>query len=309
MAVGKRETGARVIKDCRIPTRRGVTVCAITSGENRPRGRMRRIVGRLPGAQMASRISAVRGCDGQVIIISDVAGKARNVGMSLREQKSCSAVVKLRVQPTVEGMARIAGGGKYRSVGCVRRVVGLLIIGQMTRHTLRRQSLKLANRGALVAILALHCGVRTEQRETILVLLDLVDGNLPAINRVALRAIGAELPQVNVRMAVRAIFSHVGEHRLRVAFQTANFLVLSTQRISGFVVIEFQHRAYGTPGRRGVTVFARNRQRPVRTADIGFLSGKCRDEQKQPRNEQCPRDQMCVPRRILPSPPGRVRRG
>ena len=200
--------------------------------------------------------------------------------MSLREQKSCSAVVKLRVQPTVEGMARIAGGGKYRGVGCVRRVVSLLIIGQMARHTLRRQSLKLANRRALVAIVALHRGVRTEQRKTVLVLLDLVDRNLPPENRVALRAIGAEFPQVNIRVAVCAIFPDVGEDRLRVAFQTSNLLVLATERISGFVVIEFQHRAYRTPGRRGVTVFARNRQRSVRTTNIRFLSAECRDEQK-----------------------------
>jgi hypothetical protein len=109
----------------------------------------------------------------------------------------------------------------------------------MARHTLRRQPLKLANRRALVAIVALHRGVCTEQRKPILVLLDLVDGNLPAINRVTLRAIGAEFPQVNIRVAIRAIFPNVGEHRLRVAFQTANFLVLSAQRISGFVVIEF----------------------------------------------------------------------
>jgi len=215
-----------------------------------------------------------------VIVISDVAGQARNVGVSLREQKSRGAVVKLRVQPTVEGMARIASGGKYRGVGCVRRVVSLLIIGQMARHTLRRQSLKHANCGALVAIVALHRGVRTEQRKTVLVLLDLVDGNLPAINRVALRAIGADFPKVNIRVAICAIFPHVGEHRLRVAFQTANFLVLSTERISGFVVIEFQHRAYRTPGRRGVTVFARNRQRSVWATDISFLSANCRDEQK-----------------------------
>jgi hypothetical protein len=109
----------------------------------------------------------------------------------------------------------------------------------MARHTLRRQSLKLANRRTLVAIVALHRGVCTEQRKTVLMLLDLVDGNLPAENRVALRAIGAEFSQVNIRVAIRAIFSDVGEHRLRVAFQTANFLVLSAQRISGFVVIEF----------------------------------------------------------------------
>jgi len=67
-----------------------------------------------------------------------MAGKARNVGVSLREQKSCGAVIKLRVQPAVEGMARIAGGVKYRGVGCVRWISGLLVIGQMARYALRR---------------------------------------------------------------------------------------------------------------------------------------------------------------------------
>lgn len=244
-----------------------------------------------------------------MIVISEVARKARNIGVPFSEQKSCRAVIKLRVQPTVEGMACIAGGGKYRGVRCVWRVIRFLIIGQVARHALRRQPLKLSNRRALVAIVALHRGMSTEQRKTILVLLDLVDGNLPAINRVTLRAIGAKFSQVNIRMAIGAVLPDVGEDRLRMAFQTANFLVLPTQRISGFVVIEFQHRSYRTPGRRGVTVFARNRQRSVRTADISFLCTKSRDEQKQPRNEQRPRDQMCVPRRILPSPPGRVRRG
>lgn len=61
--VGQRKTGAGVIEVCRIPTRGGVAVRAITGGENRSRRRMRRIVGRLPGVQMASRISAVRRCN------------------------------------------------------------------------------------------------------------------------------------------------------------------------------------------------------------------------------------------------------
>ena len=67
-----------------------------------------------------------------------MAGKAGNVGVSLREQKSCGAVIKLRVQPAVEGMARIAGGVKYRGVGGVRWISGLLVIGQMARYALRR---------------------------------------------------------------------------------------------------------------------------------------------------------------------------
>ena len=163
--------------------------------------------------------------------------------------------------------------------------------------------MKLPDRGALVAIVALHGGVGSQKRKPILVILDLVDGNLPAENRVTLRAIGAELSQVNVCMAIRAVLPDIGEYRLRMAFNTSNFFVLPTQRIGGFVVVELQHAAYRTPRRCGVTVFARNRQRSVRTANISLLSGKCRDEQKQPKNEQRPCDQMCVLKRILPSPP------
>jgi len=62
--VGQRKTSARVIEVRRIPPRRSVTVRAITSGKNRSRRGMRRIVSSLPGVQMASRIPAVRRCDG-----------------------------------------------------------------------------------------------------------------------------------------------------------------------------------------------------------------------------------------------------
>src|ERR1700704_6896058 len=64
VAVGERKTGARVIEVCRIPTCRGVTVCAITNSENGACRRMRRIGGGMPGGQVASRISAVGRGDG-----------------------------------------------------------------------------------------------------------------------------------------------------------------------------------------------------------------------------------------------------
>ena len=64
VAVGQRKTGARMIEVRRIPTRRGVAVCAITYSENRAGGRMWRIVGVLPGGQVASRISAICRRDG-----------------------------------------------------------------------------------------------------------------------------------------------------------------------------------------------------------------------------------------------------
>jgi hypothetical protein len=138
------------------------------------------------------------------------------------------------------------------------------------------------------------------------VVLDLVDGDLPTENGVTLRAIGAELPQVDVRVAIGAILPDIGENRLGMTFNTSNFFVLPTQGIRGFVVIKLQYRAYRTPSRRGVTVFAWNRQESVRTADITLLSVECRNEQKQPNNEGRSCDEMCVLKRNTPlAPEGR----
>jgi hypothetical protein len=122
----------------------------------------------------------------------------------------------------------------------------------------RRQALELAHRRALVAIFALHRGVRAEQRKTILVILDLLYRNIPAQHGVALRAIRAHLPLVNVRVAFFTILAYIGEYRLDVALRALHFFVHAPQRITRLVVIEFGNRANGLPACGGVTVLARN---------------------------------------------------
>ena len=154
-----------------------------------------------------------------------------------------------------------------------------------------------------MAVGAVQPGVSAHQRKPVVVFPYSLQNEVPALHGMALFAVGAHLAPMNICMAIRAVLPDIGEYRLRMAFNTSNFFVLPTQRIGGFVVVELQHAAYRTPRRCGVTVFARNRQRSVRTANISLLSGKCRDEQKQPKNEQRPCDQMCVLKRILPSPP------
>lgn len=61
--------------------------------------------------------------------------------------------------------------------------------------------------------------MRTRQGEAVVVLLNLCNGNLPATYRMALFAVGAELPAMNVGMAVMATLAHIGEHRLDVALR------------------------------------------------------------------------------------------
>jgi hypothetical protein len=87
----------------------------------------------------------------------------------------------------------------------------------------------------------------------------LLDRDIPALNRVALRTVRAHFPLVHVRVAVLTILSHIGENRSQVALGAIYLLVHAAQRIPGFVVIKLGIGSDGLPCRRGVTVFARHR--------------------------------------------------
>ena len=117
--------------------------------------------------------------------------------------------------------------------------------------------------------------MRADQREAILVILDLLDGNLPPKNAVTLFAIWTELAPMDICVAVGTVLADVRKHRFYVALCASNFLVHSAQRISGLVVIEFRDGADGLPAGVGVTVFAGDRQRSVRTACVLPLSSRC----------------------------------
>jgi hypothetical protein len=103
------------------------------------------------------------------------------------------------------------------------------------------------------------------QRETVVVLLNLLDRNLPAAHRMALLAIRSQLPLVNVRVAVLASLSNVSEHWLHVALHARHGLMHPAQRILGLIVIEFRNCADRLPSRRRVTVLTWHVQISVRT--------------------------------------------
>jgi len=122
--------------------------------------------------------------------------------------------------------------------------------------TLRRKSVKDSGGCAFVAILALNGGVRTHQREAVLVVLHLLRSDRPSLNGVALFAVRSHLPAVDVCLlvAVRAILANILEYWFYVASDALHFFVHSTERIIGFVMIEFGYRADGSPTSCGVTV-------------------------------------------------------
>lgn len=95
----------------------------------------------------------------------------------------------------------------------------------MAGIALGRHCLKLAASGSFVARVAVYGGVRTGKREAIVMLLDLLDADLPSLDRVALLAVGSQLPSVNIGMAVLAALPHIGKHRFHVALHAGHRLV------------------------------------------------------------------------------------
>lgn len=166
--------------------------------------------------------------------------------------------------------------------------LGLPEIPLVTRNTGGRKPLKLANRGALMAIVALRSRVGSEQREAILVILHLLDGNLPSLHRVAVRAVRAHFILMDVGVAVLAVLTYVGEDGSYVTLYALHPFVHAPQWISCFVVIELGNGFDRPPGRRGVAVFAGDRKRTVRTTRVAALSLRkastagCQGEQQHP---------------------------
>ena len=87
-------------------------------------------------------------------------------------------------------------------------------------------------------------------------ILYLLNPDIPALHRVALGAVRAHLPLVNICVAILAVFAYVGEYRLCVALNALDFFMHAAQRVFRFVVVEFRNGADGLPGGRRVAVFA-----------------------------------------------------
>jgi len=139
-----------------------------------------------------------------------------------------------------------------------------------------------------MTVLALHRGVSAEEREAILVILDLLDGIVPTKNGVALRAVRAHFALVNIGVAILTILANIREYRFYVALRALNFLMHAAQWVVRFIVIEFRNGTDGAPTRGGVAVFAGNGEGSVRTASGLPLRCGCRGARCRRREEQQP---------------------
>ena len=125
----------------------------------------------------------------ETIVEVAVGALARRHRMSAGQRKSRSRVIEMCVQP---GIGSVTGRASCREPAC--HVIGIrscLKIFEVARRTHRRRRLESAGGFAFVAGIAVHDGVRSRQREAIIMLLDLAHRNLPPLDGMALLAIGS----------------------------------------------------------------------------------------------------------------------
>jgi len=130
--------------------------------------------------------------------------------------------------------------------------------------------------------------VGASERESIVVLLHLLDGNLPSAYGVALLAIRAELALMNVGVAVLAALPDIAEYGFHMALRASHGLVHSAQRVLRPVVIELRDGADRLPSACCVTVLAWNVQIAVRTmSTLGNLRMRSSRNSGQGQHQYC----------------------
>ena len=118
----------------------------------------------------------------------------------------------------------------------------------------------------------------TEEREAVLVILDLLNGNLPAEHRVTLGTIRSHLPPMDIGVAIGATLAYIRKNGFHVTLRAWHFFMHAAQGIVCFIVIELGDGSNGAPARGDVTVFARDCQRTVRTSSSSSLREQTRSE-------------------------------
>ena len=154
--------------------------------------------------------------------------------------------------------------------------LGFAEVVEMTADAFRRQTLavKRPHRAHLVAGIAIDRGMRADQRKSVLVLTDVVNGNLPAGVAVAQIALRAIFPPMNVSVAVLALLAHIGEDQVGVAIRATYLHVHAAQRKSRLFMLEFWNRPDRRPALLGMTILARNFQGAMRAMGAPICGGR-----------------------------------
>ena len=260
---GQRKLRESIVIECgRIP---GAGVMASLAASGEAGLRMRRIIGLVE----IRHVAPDAGGWGANELVARVAGVAVERCMSSGQGEAGELqVVELRSHPVVHRVALFASRRQMQrdviNPGGFRIYEILLVAGEAHR----RKTLELADRGAFVTGITVHGGVRADERKAIQVLVDLLDGYIPALHGMALFAVSAHLALVDIRVAIRALSADISKDRFGVALSTGHAFVHAAQRILRGVVIKLRDRADRLPTAQRVAILARDTKASMRASRI-----------------------------------------
>jgi hypothetical protein len=151
--------------------------------------------------------------------------------------------------------------------GAMIRSSGFRKFLAVTAEALSRksESIELPNGPHLVAGIAIRDCVRANERESILVLVDVMDGNLPTIAVVAQLAFRTVFASMQIGVAILALVGSICEFEIGMAVAACHSRVSSAKRKTGARMIEFDLSLDHLPIRGGVAGGARHIELPVWT--------------------------------------------
>ncbi len=194
-----------VIERRRIPAAR---IVASLTGRREAGLRVRRIICLVEIRHMAAYAASRRTYE----LPTRVAGCAIQRGVRSSEGESGELqVIELCAHPVVHGVALVTTRGQIQLHVVQARGLGIDKVSLVAREARRRQPLELAHCCALVAGITIQCSVCPNQREPVDVLINLLNGYVPALDCMALLAVCAHLPLVDIRVAGRALGSDIRE--------------------------------------------------------------------------------------------------
>lgn len=129
-----------------------------------------------------------------------------------------------------------------------------------------------ANRTYLMAGIAIHHRVRSDEWKAILMLANVVDRHLPAGIAVAKITLSAIFAAMNIGVTILALLAGVGKNQILVAVAAAYLGVQAAQREAGLAMIELRNRPDRNPPLGGVAVLAGNVQFPVWAMGLLFCA-------------------------------------
>ena len=122
------------------------------------------------------------------------------------------------------------------------------------------EAIELANSANFMARVTIHRCVSADQRKPVLMLINVVNGNLPAVGIVTKRALRAVFAAMKVRVAILTFLRSIAEDESLVAIGTLHFSVTAAQGEFRLRVVELEFDAQRLPALRGVAILARDRK-------------------------------------------------